>query len=296
LARNQSPKLVTLAPGEAGFPNPILSFLWGMGVMTAGALAGHGVQFLELGMTGHFLHALIWIFAALFSLPVLVARARGEGGEVLTSATASVLASTFGGIAVFLTVIPAPVMIDVPLIGANISPRLVPPQARPETAFAERVELSYPIPRRGTVHVRSAIVPVLTPGQQREAAMAWVITEEERSRLPIISSYAPLPVIWSQPGRLVRRISNIPEIEAVDVVRARWGIGRRTDRVIGYWVADSADPVGDAWLLLGKFMLASAIFWFFAIMLRGREEPSLPQPSEFAARRAAVTRGQGRRR
>jgi hypothetical protein len=161
--------------------------------------------------------------------------------------------------------------VDVPLLGRRATlPAAEAPAARLITSFRftdarPRPELA----RVATITIRGryrnsgssyVIAPVLPAGWRAgDPVPAWVIAD----------GHAPATA-WSEPGgQLVRTLPKGDHAAALRQGTDGDRLPDGTHPVIGRWVADDRDPVGDAWARLGLALAGGLLGWSAAVGLSG---------------------------
>lgn len=230
----------------------------GVAAMLGAALFAHAVR---LAVPGEVL-ALVLLFASWLVLGVL-ATTGFEGGLVAG------LLGLSGLLALPLVMAFA---VDVPLLGrratlpvaeapaARLTTRFDFTDARPRPALARAA--SFPIPGRYRNYgIAYVIAPVLPAGWRAgDPVPAWVIAD----------GHVPAAAWWEPGGQFVRAL---PKGDHAAALRQVAGSDRLPDGphpVIGRWVAEDQDPVGEAWLRLGLALAGGLLGWSAAVGLSGR--------------------------
>lgn len=230
----------------------------GVAAMAGAALFAHAVR---LAGAGEVL-ALALLFASWLVLGALATTAF-EGGLVAG------LLGLAGLLALPLTMAFA---VDVPLLGrratlpvaaapaARLTTRFDFTDARPLPALARVATIAIP-GRYRSYGVAYVIAPVLPAAWRAgDPVPAWVIAEGQTP-----------PAAWSAlGGQLVRVLPRGDHAAALRQVAGSDRLPDGTCPVIGRWLAEDRDPVGEAWARLGLALAGGLLGWSAAVGLSGR--------------------------
>ncbi|MBR0641953.1 hypothetical protein [Plastoroseomonas hellenica] len=236
----------------------------GAAAMLAAAVFAHAVR---LAVPGEAL-ALVLLFASWLVLGALATTAF-EGGLV---------AGLLGLSGLLVLPLVMGFAVDVPLLGrratlpvaeapaARLTTRFRFTDARPRPALA-RVAT---IPIHGRYRQSSfayVIAPVLPAGWRAgDPVPAWVIAE----------GHAPAAA-WSEPGgQFIRALPKGDHAAAFWQVTGGGHLPDGTRPIVGRWVAEERDPVGEAWARLGLALAGGLLGWSAAVGLSGRSERPAP--------------------
>lgn len=251
----------TARPGGRATPRPVSAgrrIGVGVAAMLGAAVFAHAVR---LTGPGEVL-TLVLLFASWLVLGALATTAF-EGGLV---------AGLLGLSGLLALPLVMGFAVDVPLLGRHATLLVAEaPVARLTTGFRftdarPRPELArvatFSIPGRYRNYGSSYVIaPVLPAGWRAgDPVPAWVI----------VDGHAPAAAWWEPGGQFVRAL---PKDDHAAALRQAAGSDRLPDGtrpVVGRWVAEDRDPVGEAWARLGLAFAGGFLGWSAAVGLSGR--------------------------
>lgn len=229
----------------------------GAAAMVGAAVFAHAVR---LAVPGEVL-ALVLLFASWLLLGVLAMTAF-EGGLV---------AGLLGLSGLLALPLVMGFAVDVPLLGRHATLSVA---EAPEAGLTTRFDFTDARPRPELARAASFSIP----GRYRNYGVAYVIAPllpaEWRAGDPvpawaIADGHAPAGAWWEPGGQLVRTLPKDDHAAALRQVAGDDRLPDGTRPVIGRWVADDQDPVGEAWARLGLAFAGGLLGWGAAVGLSG---------------------------